>query len=39
VLIVVVGAKARIETLSLEEFTEKVGKLGAPAFMALEIYE
>ncbi|KAL7940640.1 hypothetical protein V8C42DRAFT_362115 [Trichoderma barbatum] len=35
----VVGVKARIESLSSKEFIERVGKLGAPEFMALEIYE
>lgn len=30
---------AKIETLSPKEFNERVGKLGGPEFMALEIYE
>ncbi|PKK51964.1 hypothetical protein CI102_2253 [Trichoderma harzianum] len=35
----VVGVKARIETLSSKEFIDRVGQLGGPEFMALEIYE
>jgi hypothetical protein len=38
-VILVVGVKAKIETLSSKEFTDRVGKLGGPEYMALEIYE
>lgn len=39
IVIIVVGVEAKIETLSSKEFTDRVGKLGGPEFMALEIYE
>ncbi|KAM0258919.1 hypothetical protein ACHAQJ_003575 [Trichoderma viride] len=35
----IVGVKAKIETLSSKEFIDRVGELGGPEFMALEIYE
>jgi hypothetical protein len=37
--ILVVGVKAQVEKLPLELFVQRVQALGAPKFMALEIYE